>query len=243
MQEKTITIFNKTIRQDADGRFCLNDLHKAAIANGQATDNHKPAKFLRNENVKAFVKVLDLEGQNCPSIQTIKGRGITGTYATELVALRYAGWISPKVEVEVYKTFQKVANADEGLTHDLLERQQDPEAQKRLAARAQSKVIRQTFTDGLKKHGVTGVGYALCTNAIYEPLFGTDAKGLRELMKLPQKANVRESMERRELVATMFAEELALIKIEREKAQGNYQCAAQSRKAAEQTKAAMEDKS
>lgn len=235
----TITLFNKTIRQDENGRYCLNDLHKAAMANGQATDSHKPAKFLRNENAKAFVEALDLEGQNCPSIQTIKGRGITGTYATELVALRYAGWISPKVEVEVYKTFQKVANADEGLTHDLIERQQDPEAQRRLAARAQSKVIRQTFTDGLQQHGVTGIGYAMCTNAIYEPLFGADAKGLRELKKLTQKANVREAMDRRELVAAMFAEEVALMRIERENAQGNRRCAEESRKAAIQTKTAM----
>lgn len=162
-----------------------------------------------------------------------------GTYATELVALRYAGWISPKVEVEVYKTFQKVANADEGLTHELIERQQDPEAQRRLAARAQSKVIRQTFTDGLQQHGVTGIGYAMCTNAIYEPLFGTDAKGLRELKKLTQKANVREAMDRRELVAAMFAEEVALMRIERENAQGNRRCAEESRKAAIQTKTAM----
>lgn len=232
----TITLFNKTIRQDENGRYCLNDLHKAAMANGYATKNHRPTEFLRSEPVKEFLAELEKVGKS--HIKTTKGRS-GGTYTTELVALRYAGWISPKVEVEVYKTFQKVVNADEGLTHDLIERQQDPEAQKRLAARAQSKVIRQTFTDGLQQHGVTGIGYAMCTNAIYEPLFGTDAKGLRELKKLNQKANVREAMDRRELVAAMFAEEVALMRIERENAHGNRRCAEESRKAAIQTKTAM----
>lgn len=241
MQSHTITLFNTIIRQDADGRFCLNDLHKAAMANGQATMAKKPSEFLRYESIKSFVAELDLEAGNPPSIKTIKGHGITGTYAVELVALRYAGWISARVEVEVYKTFQKVAQADETLTHDMLERQRDPEASKRLAVRAQSKVIRNNFTDGLKDHGVTGSGYALCTNAIYQPLFGTDAKGLRELKKLPQKANVREAMERRELVAVMFSEEVALARIEREQAKGNIECAKQSYGAAKETKTVLEN--
>jgi hypothetical protein len=235
MQSHTITLFDTTIRQDADGRFCLNDLHKAAMANGQAQKDHNPARFLRNDGVKEFVSLLELESQN-PPIKIVKGRGITGTYATELVALRYAGWISARVEVEVYKTFQKVAQADEALTHDMLERQRDPEASKRLAVRAQSKVIRNNFTDGLKEHGVTGKGYALCTNAIYEPLFGTNAKGLLALKNLPQSSNAREAMDRRELVAVMFAEEVALARIEREDARGNNECIQHSYTAATETK-------
>lgn len=231
-----ITVFEKTIRIDAEGRFCLNDIHKAAMANGKATESQKPSEFLRHDKVKDFISEVDLEAGNRASIKTVKGRGITGTYATELVALRYAGWISAKVEVEVYRTFQKVARADEGLTHDLIERQQDPEVVKRLAARAQSKVIRQTFTDGLKHHGVTGKGYALCTNAIYEPLFGTNAKGLLALKNMPVTANAREVMDRRELVAVMFAEEVALARIEREDARGNNECIRHSYTAATETK-------
>ena len=236
-----ITVFEKTIRIDAEGRFCLNDIHKAAMANDQATVAHRPASYLRNANVKAFVEALDLEARNCASVKTIKGGTGQGTYATELVALRYAGWISAKVEVEVYRTFQKVAHADEALTHDLIERQQDPDAAKRLAARAQSKVARNAFTDGLKRHGVTGKGYALCTNAIYEPLFGTNAKGLLALKNMPVTANAREAMDRRELVAVMFAEELALARIERDNAQGNPECIQHSRKAATETKRVIEE--
>ena len=234
MQSHTITLFNTTIRQDADGRFCLNDLHKAAMANGQATESQRPSNFLKSDSIVEFISLIN---ENATNIAVKKAQGRKGgTYAVELVALRYAGWISARVEVEVYKTFQKVAQADEALTHDMLERQRDPEASKRLAVRAQSKVIRNNFTDGLKDHGVTGSGYALCTNAIYQPLFGTDAKGLRDLKKLPQKANVREAMERRELVAVMFAEEVALARIEREDSRGNNECIRHSYTAATETK-------
>lgn len=234
MQSHTITIFDTTIRQDADGRFCLNDLHKAAMANGQATESQRPSNFLKSDSIVEFVSLIN---ENATNVAVKKAQGRNGgTYATELVALRYAGWISARVEVEVYKTFQKVAQADEALTHDMLERQRDPEASKRLAVRAQSKVIRNNFTDGLKDHGVTGKGYALCTNAIYEPLFGTNAKGLLALKNLPQSSNAREAMDRRELVAVMFAEEVALARIEREDARGNNECIQHSYTAATETK-------
>lgn len=240
MQSKSITVFDKTIRTDADGRFCLNDLHKAAMANGQATVAHRPASYLRNANVKAFVEALDSEAQNCASVETIKGGTDQGTYATELVALRYAGWISPKVEVEVYKTFQKVANVDEGLTHDLIERQQDPEAQRRLAARAQSKVSRLAYTETLKQHGVNGIGYALCTNAIYKTLFGASASDLRQSKGLVKKANIREHMSSMELAATMFAEEVAADRIRKVEAHGNEQCRRHSENAAKETRKVLE---
>ena len=238
MKSKSITLFNVTIRTDADGRYCLNDLHKAAMASGNATESQRPGSFLQGSPAQAFLQALN-ETATAVAVKTTTGRN-GGTYATELVALRYAGWISPKVEVEVYRTFQKVANADEDLTHDLIERQQDPEAAKRLAARAQSKVIRNAFTDGLQRHGVTGAGYGMCTNAIYRALFGTDANGLKELKNLPQKANVREAMDRREIVATMFAEEVALARIEHENSHGNTACAKQSYSAGKETRQVLD---
>ena len=239
MQEKTITIFNKTIRQDADGRFCLNDLHKAAMANSQATESQRPGAFLQSDSVKGFISAVD-DNAIIVAIKKSAGRN-GGTYATELVALRYAGWISPKVEIEVYKTFQKVANADEGLTHDLIERQQDPEAQRRLATRAQSKVSRLAYTDTLKQHGVNGIGYALCTNAIYKPLFGAGASDFRKSKGLAKKANVRECMSSMELAATMFAEEVAADRIRKAEAHGNEQCQKHSENAAKETRRVLDN--
>ena len=58
MKTTNITVFEKTIRIDADGRFCLNDIHKAAMANGKATESQRPGAFLQSDGVKGFVAEL-----------------------------------------------------------------------------------------------------------------------------------------------------------------------------------------
>lgn len=45
---------------------------------------------------KAFIEVIEGEATTVASVKTTKGGSNQGTYATELVALRYAGWISAK---------------------------------------------------------------------------------------------------------------------------------------------------
>lgn len=114
---QSVTVASTAVRKDAHGRYSLNDLHKAAIASGHATDNHAPAQFLRNDGVKAFIVALDArqsgvqngaltDMQNCTSVHSVKGGKSQGTYAVELVAIRYAAWINPNFEVDVYLTFQ-----------------------------------------------------------------------------------------------------------------------------------------
>lgn len=230
-----ITVFGTNIRKDAEGRFSLNDLHKAAMTKGHATESQRPGNFIKSS--KDFLDVVN-DNATVVAIKKQAGKG-GGTYATELVALRYAGWISSSVEVEVYQTFQKVIHADEDLTADMIDRQTDPEAMKRLAARAQGKATRLHFTDVLKDHGVTGTGYALCTDAIYKPLLGGTAKQIKNERGLPEKANLRESMSRLELVASMFAEEVAINRIEITEAQGNRECQRHSKEAGEETKAVI----
>lgn len=110
---QSITLSNTAIRRDAEGRYSLNDLHKAAMASGKANKKtHQPANFLRSDGVQAFIGVLDSDPQNRGSVVTSKGGVAQGTYADELVALRYAAWINPAFEVEVYRTFRDARMAD-----------------------------------------------------------------------------------------------------------------------------------
>lgn len=89
------------ITTDAEGRFNLNALHKAS---GEG-DHKKPSKWLRTDMALDLAK--ELEGQISPSkaTNTIKGRGITGTFAHELLAVSYAGWISPAFQLRVNQLF------------------------------------------------------------------------------------------------------------------------------------------
>lgn len=93
-----------------------------------------------------------------------------------------------------------------------------------IAARFEGIQKRHAFTDTLKGHGVHGYGYSLCTDAIYKPLFGKTAKGIREERNLTTHSNLRDSMSAVELGATMLAELLATERLEVEHAMGNRQC-------------------
>lgn len=94
-----------------DGMYCLNHLHKAAMAQGKATESHKPSEFFRSAEVMAFVGAVELEA-GIPASKTVKGRGVTGTWAVELVAMKYAGWIDPRYEVQVYQAVQALKRGD-----------------------------------------------------------------------------------------------------------------------------------
>lgn len=106
-----VTIEEVAIRLDAQGRYCLNDLHKAAIANGKATESQRPERFMKTDKVQEFISALDASNTDAPksaSVHSVKGGLKQGTYAVELVAIRYAAWIDPAFEIRVYRTFQTV---------------------------------------------------------------------------------------------------------------------------------------
>ncbi|MGL4927985.1 MAG: KilA-N domain-containing protein [Plesiomonas shigelloides] len=105
-----IVIAGNDIFIDNAGMYCLNHLHKAAMAQGKATEHHKPSNFTRNADVGAFISALELEAQIC-ALKAVKG-GRSGVWAVELVAMKYAGWIDPSYEVQVYKAMQALKHGD-----------------------------------------------------------------------------------------------------------------------------------
>ena len=106
-----LIIADTTVGINHDGMYCLNHLHKAAMAQGKAAESHKPSEFFRSAEVMAFVGAVELEA-GIPASKTVKGRGVTGTWAVELVAMKYAGWIDPSYEVQVYQAVQALKHGD-----------------------------------------------------------------------------------------------------------------------------------
>lgn len=111
---KLIVIENTVVRQDAFGRYCLNDLHRAAVAQGKATESQRPSNFLRGEGIASFVQSLS-NAQKRASVNVIKGGLESGTWADELVAIRYAAWIEPTFEVQVYEQFRNSVKGSNGV--------------------------------------------------------------------------------------------------------------------------------
>lgn len=113
MQYLTLAVNGVSVRVDGEGRYSLNDLHAAAVANGEATESQRPSVFLRSAQIKRFVKALQTKALKSASetnqpVKVKKGGEETGVWGVELLAIRYAAWIKPEFEIEVYEVFRTV---------------------------------------------------------------------------------------------------------------------------------------
>ena len=103
-----LIIADTTVGINKDGLYCLNHLHKAAMAQGRATESQRPGAFTKSQ--AGFIEAVDATG--IASVKTVKGGVSQGTWAVELVAMKYAGWIDPAYEVQVYQAVQALKRGD-----------------------------------------------------------------------------------------------------------------------------------
>lgn len=97
-----IVIFDVAVKQDKDGRFCLNDLHKAA--GGERRND--PHDWLRLKQTTELVQELSDTGI---PVTTIRGGKVQGTYVCKELVYAYAMWISAKFHLHVIRTFDAIA--------------------------------------------------------------------------------------------------------------------------------------
>lgn len=97
-------ILQTPIRRDMDGRYCLNDLHKAA----GGEEKHVPWRFIRLETTVELAAELSKAPDvvNKKPVEMSKGR-YGGTYVVEDLALTYAMWVSPRFHLEVLRGFKE----------------------------------------------------------------------------------------------------------------------------------------
>ncbi|MCO7227596.1 KilA-N domain-containing protein [Pleionea sp. CnH1-48] len=94
------------ITTDKEGRYNLNALHRAS---GGA--KHKaPNYWLTNKNTQEVVQELTVTGNPVSPIATSRGGLVQGTFAHELLAVSYAGWIRPRFQLQVNQTFLDYKN-------------------------------------------------------------------------------------------------------------------------------------
>lgn len=104
VQQKSINVADTVIAVDSEGRYCLNDLHKAAGAESR----HQPAFFFRRPEIQELEAELNsVPAQSLPTITTQGRNG--GTYVCKELVYAYAMWISPKFHLQVIRTFDAVA--------------------------------------------------------------------------------------------------------------------------------------
>ena len=106
-----LVIANIEIHQDAEGRYSLNDLHKAA----GAEERHQPALFVRLEQTQALITEISnsTDSQSKNPLDSKSGR-YGGSYGAKELVYAYAMWISPKFHLQVIRTFDEVATGKVG---------------------------------------------------------------------------------------------------------------------------------
>lgn len=131
------------IRQDECGRYCLNDLHKAAGGESR----HQPANWLRLDTTKELTHEVDSSDLrnlgntgSCaiPGIPGIESKQGIGTFVCKQLVYAYAMWISPKFHLKVIDAYDAIVTAPPVDPYAIL---QDPAAMRGLLLGYTEKVL------------------------------------------------------------------------------------------------------
>lgn len=222
-----LKIRGRTIRSDENGLICLTDIWAAA----GFKVNQKPGQWQRlDSSQKLMMALIDrIVGKShnskkitMKSIYYAKGAG--GTYAHPILACAYAGYLSPKLEVEVREVWLRYRAGDATLADDILERA-GPAANEWAGVRALGRTTRNKHTAVLADHGVSRpLDFATITNETYIALFNRPAKALRTERGLKKSESLRDKMTLPELTYIMAAESLANERIEETNPHGPTKC-------------------
>ena len=101
-------VINKTeITTDNEGRYSLNDLHKAA----GGLNSQKPSLFYRSSSFNSVVEVLTAQNRAFTPIVKKQGRYNGGTWVCKELVYKYAMWVSAQFEVNVIQTFDSIVRS------------------------------------------------------------------------------------------------------------------------------------
>lgn len=94
-----LIVADMTIKQDSEGRYCLNDLHRASGGNPKDRPNY----WLQLDHVSQQIAILEKAGN--PAISAKRG---VGTFVHKKLVYSYAMWISADFHLEVIRAFDQL---------------------------------------------------------------------------------------------------------------------------------------
>ena len=120
-----LTILSVVIRTDLEGRYCLNDLHKAS----GGVVHHRPSEWMKNKQAIELIEEISKDG--IPSIQS---KQQLGTFVAKELVYAYAMWISPAFHLKVIRAY-------DAMQHDYTSVLNDPQTMRGLLLTYTEKVI------------------------------------------------------------------------------------------------------
>lgn len=115
MSTMSLAISGTSIRQDSNGRFCLNDLHKAA----GGEKKYQPANWLRTQQTVDLVAFLESEERVNKPLEILQGGVLQGTFVVKELVYAYATWISAKFFLSVIRAYDSLVSKPAYALRDL----------------------------------------------------------------------------------------------------------------------------
>ncbi len=132
-----ITIAGVAIRQDGQGRYSLNDLHRAS----GGEKRHGPSYWMESQQTQDLIEEL---GDTENPVSVVRGGTQQGTYVAKELVYAYAMWISAAFHLKVIRTFDTVVT---GRAMAPMIPQSLPEALRLAADLAEQKAIAEQERD------------------------------------------------------------------------------------------------
>jgi phage antirepressor YoqD-like protein len=132
-----LAIGDTSIRRDAHGRYCLNDLHRAA----GGVRRHSPSLWLSNQQTKELVQELELGDTGIP-VSVIRGGRGQGTYVARELVYGYAMWVSPSFHLKVVRAYDALVTTPVAI--DPAQLLSDPAVMRQILLEYSDKLIEQS---------------------------------------------------------------------------------------------------
>jgi hypothetical protein len=206
--------------------------------------------WLNNDNVQPLLRVLATELNTSPGCiyETRKGKG-GRTFDIPKLALAYAEYLSPEFHSwalgALVERIEEDADPELGITRSrgraVAKWKRDGRSDEWIGTRLKEIEGRNYLTDELKDRGVHHPWqYGVCTNEIYKPVLGGEAKEVKLERKVPAKGNLRDSLDDVENAAITLAETLARKKMRADDLHGFKECRDVCTESGEKVKKALE---
>ena len=200
-----LVCFNIQIRRDKEGRYCLNDLHKAAILSGANERTKEPGKFLASPQIIELVEELTVtQNLGIAPVNKVKGGLQQGTYVCKELVYSYAMWISSKFHLHVIQTFDQFAMSE----------------QVRIAERQAARLEFPDMTQALLEHR-TDLGkqtkffhYSNECDLINKIVTGYTAKKLRDKLEIEENEALRDYLTESQISAIHYLQRTNTVLIE-----------------------------
>lgn len=108
---KNLIVAQVGIRRDAEGRYSLNDLHRAAVQAGEDYKRCQTEHFLRNDATDGLIRAIRENGElKIDPVVAVAGR-YGGTWVVKDLVYAYAMWISPAFHLKVIRAYDVLVSA------------------------------------------------------------------------------------------------------------------------------------